>query len=355
MKIISSPFNRIYSFETNENWIVFNLYTKKEYPLDCISFFILLYSQKASFKDIIVSETACKLVIPFDAVRPVFDFLLNNEFLIDQLSLDNHTQQTFLRMQTQWQTNNWDSAFDYFLGTHNIQFVDASISGRNEANERMAQYSLEHPDNYRNKRYSKYLDEINLPSFEEIDKLLYDNSFTHDDTDWIILALAKCCTGAVSSIFPKWNGSPLFHKLNPSGGARHPSEVYLLINKASNRLKEGFYHVQVLPSCLKLLAEKKLDNLYTELLKSGLDRSTIDPKAIFIFTTIFQRNMYRYRESRTFRTLHMDIGHIMTSLIYLAQDIGLNTFQGYWSADYNLKHLSLSSLDECPLAFVSIG
>ena len=50
------------------------------------------------------------------------------------------------------------------------------------------------------------------------------------------------------------------------------------------------------------------------------------PQALVVVTAVFGRNMYRYREPRTFRTVFMDTGHLLGTFEMVASALGLQSF-----------------------------
>ncbi len=90
-------------------------------------------------------------------------------------------------------------------------------------------------------------------------------------------------------------------RTSPSGGARHPTECFVLLGHrkmlAYYNWYEDVFRVDPTES-----AEK--ERVWEEA-----------PLATVYLGSRVERNMYRYRESRTFRTIHMDVGHILYVLL----------------------------------------
>ncbi|HEY1213788.1 MAG TPA: hypothetical protein VGE93_09185, partial [Bryobacteraceae bacterium] len=67
--------------------------------------------------------------------------------------------------------------------------------------------------------------------------------------------------------------------------------------------------------------EAELDHFFPVL----RTRTPFIPRCIVTLTSTFDRNMYRYREPRTYRTVHMDAGHTAGSARILANACGWNS------------------------------
>lgn len=58
----------------------------------------------------------------------------------------------------------------------------------------------------------------------------------------------------------------------------------------------------------------------------GLYLAPFTPQALIVVTAVFARNMYRYREPRTFRTVFMDVGHLLGTFEMVASALGVRSF-----------------------------
>ncbi len=111
----------------------------------------------------------------------------------------------------------------------------------------------------------------------------------------------------------------------PSGGARHPTEVYL----ASLDLRgvpSGLYHYNV--------EHHRLDRLGDSDPRDALMHATYDlfakqpraPSALLIFTSVVERAMWRYRDPRSFRAILLDVGHAVAAYRHAARVLGWRTY-----------------------------
>jgi SagB-type dehydrogenase family enzyme len=138
--------------------------------------------------------------------------------------------------------------------------------------------------------------------------------------------------------------APLIRRTSPSGGARHPTEGYLVVAGVPG-LADGSYHFGTLDYKLRRVP-----------LAAAMPTQLRRGEATIVLTSYFWRNMYRYREPRTFRTVHMDVGHIVATLELAAAGLGLSAtpvparnLSGFDAM------LGLDSMTEATLAVVQVS
>jgi SagB-type dehydrogenase family enzyme len=144
---------------------------------------------------------------------------------------------------------------------------------------------------------------------------------------------------------------PLIRRTSPSGGSRHPTEGYFLSIDLKD-IHEGFYHIQTDPISLCLIASDK-HCLWEEFMR----QKDSDSPALgaIVLTSVFERNMYRYREPRTFRTIHMDVGHILATIEMLSQEFRIKTrIHLNFNEDAILQQIGTSMLEEGVMAIVTL-
>lgn len=111
-----------------------------------------------------------------------------------------------------------------------------------------------------------------------------------------------------------------FTKAVPSGGARHPIEAYVVVPETIEGLGRGAYHYNTNAHRLDKIrvSEAVLGTLVraNAILPDSRSRSVA---GIILHSCIFERSMYRYRESRSYRVMHLDIGHIHANEAIIAR------------------------------------
>jgi SagB-type dehydrogenase family enzyme len=115
----------------------------------------------------------------------------------------------------------------------------------------------------------------------------------------------------------------LFHKTSPSGGARHPGEVYLLPLRVAG-LARGIYHYDGLRHRLSRLRSFGSVNRIVEY-AAGQD-FLANASALFIMTAVFPRVLWKYRFSRAYRIVLLDAGHLCQTFCLVATWLGLAPF-----------------------------
>jgi SagB-type dehydrogenase family enzyme len=113
------------------------------------------------------------------------------------------------------------------------------------------------------------------------------------------------------------------YKTSPSGGSRHPGEVYLMALRVEG-LESGIYHYQ------------PQNNQLTRL------PSNVSPRkasaycagqpyfgaaaALFLMTAVFARTMWKYGRARAYRVVLLEAGHLCQTFCLTATRLGLAPF-----------------------------
>ncbi|WP_298182981.1 hypothetical protein [Saccharomonospora sp.] len=247
--------------------------------------------------------------------------LLARGLLVSEID-DNH--QWLLDTEASWGAAGWREAVEYHALTFDYPCVDYSkASGRGIDRSRMLGYQAEEPDDNRYK-----LDYLNRPEFplptptasmsiRSAAELWTEapaspGGITASDLETVL----SLTFGVTGERVPGTASSPLLRRTSPSGGGRHPSEGYVFIRSIPG-MSPGWYHVTLKPFGLRFLKDTgDIGQLFPDL--------PADPAAVIAVTSVFERNMYRYREPRTFRTVHMDAGHLIGTGRLVAEALGLS-------------------------------
>jgi len=115
-------------------------------------------------------------------------------------------------------------------------------------------------------------------------------------------------------------------KTSPSGGARHPIEVYVFARDVAG-LDRGIHHYDMLGHALTSLGRTCTDPELVELAAGQEWVATAG--ALLIYTGVIERSQWKYPISRAYRVLMMDAGHLSQTVYLLATALGLGvTFTG---------------------------
>ncbi len=139
-------------------------------------------------------------------------------------------------------------------------------------------------------------------------------------------------------------------KTSPSGGARHPTEVYPIVLDAKG-VAPGLYHYNVKENALELIAAGDHRRFVADCIVRGTP-VPFEYSVVYVYTSIFERSMFRYREPFTYRVLHHDVGHLLETTRLLASSIGRRTTGGRVPRDAEADaFLGIDGLFEATVTF----
>ena len=107
----------------------------------------------------------------------------------------------------------------------------------------------------------------------------------------------------------------------PSGGARHPFETYLLVNRVDD-LEPGLY--RYLPFDHKLLFMFNDAGLVDRVHKASLDQYVVESAVTFMWTVLPYRTEWRY-DALSYKIIAQDSGHLCQNLYLASEAIGAGT------------------------------
>ena len=112
-------------------------------------------------------------------------------------------------------------------------------------------------------------------------------------------------------------------KTSPSGGARHPIELYVCARKVSG-LRNGLYHYAADIHRLERIRTGDL----TKRLRAWMPHSEYFGKAAFvvIMTAVLDREVWRYPYSRAYRAALAEAGHVCQTFCLTSTWLGLAPF-----------------------------
>jgi SagB-type dehydrogenase family enzyme len=134
-----------------------------------------------------------------------------------------------------------------------------------------------------------------------------------------LLSLVWGATGYLdSSLFGR-----LLHKTSPSGGARHPGEVYVMALRVKG-LSPGLYHYHPAHHHLTTISTKATrDRAWLYCARQDYVRNAA---ALFLMTAVFPRTMWKYQHARAYRVVLLDAGHLCQTFCLVATWLGLAPF-----------------------------
>jgi SagB-type dehydrogenase family enzyme len=164
-----------------------------------------------------------------------------------------------------------------------------------------------------------------------------------------LLSLVWGVTGYLhSQVFGK-----LLRKTSPSGGARHPGEVYLMALRVKG-LAAGLYHYHPGRHQLETIstnATPQKARLYC-----ACQSYTKEAAALFLMTAVFERTMWKYPKSRAYRVVLLDAGHLCQTFCLAATWLGLAPFSTAALSDSLIeKDLGIDGIRESILYVAGVG
>ncbi len=312
-------------------WTALDLVNKNNYSLSPLHIHILLKATSPITEDTEWDLLKKKYNLSNEEISETINALTNLNLLINE---KDPKFSKIRKIKERWESLGWAETFDYHFLTLDYPFVDYKTSKGLKADAlRMRLYEQEKADK---DRYKEYNDINNSVKCDDIN--LYLSSLnTHfpmnygDEPEKNVLddkAIKKLATSVFGILrkraaFAVKGAEELLRKTSPSGGARHPTELYVMVINVDG-LESGLYHYNMGKNSLDFI--KDIPESGYEKNLEGLYRIQEEPQALFFMTSLFARNRYRYREPRTLRTLYIDVGHLSMTLKFVAESLGLECF-----------------------------
>lgn len=146
-------------------------------------------------------------------------------------------------------------------------------------------------------------------------------------------------------------------RTSPSGGALHPTECYLLVQRV-NGLASGFYHYHVGAHALEPMPlPREFDSATFAKLAVAGQQWFADAPVLCVLAPRFGRNFWKYRSHpKAYRVCILDVGHLSQTLQLCATQEGLGSFVTAAINEIDIEHgLGLDGVVEGPLAVCGFG
>ena len=143
------------------------------------------------------------------------------------------------------------------------------------------------------------------------------------------------------------------YKTSPSGGARHPVEVYLMALRVDG-LERGMYHYHARDNRLAKLVAKVSPRMVSAYCA---DQSWFaGAAALFIMTAVFARTMWKYGRARAYRVVLLETGHLCQTFCLTATRLGLAPFCTAALRDSLIERdLGIDGISESVLYVAGVG
>jgi SagB-type dehydrogenase family enzyme len=146
---------------------------------------------------------------------------------------------------------------------------------------------------------------------------------------------------------------PLPLKTSPSGGGRHPGEVYVMALRVEG-IEPGFYYFSPLENSLYRIASGATPEQAISF--CGNQDWVGGTAALFFMTAVFARSMWKYPHPRMYRILSAEFGHFCQTFCLTATSLNLATFSTMALADTAIERLlGLDGVTESVFYIAGVG
>jgi SagB-type dehydrogenase family enzyme len=145
----------------------------------------------------------------------------------------------------------------------------------------------------------------------------------------------------------------LLFKTSPSGGARHPTEAYVVAT-AVEGVAPGVYHYDPRGHALERLS---LGDHREDVVRWLSNQPWFARASFYVFlTSVVRRLSYKYKHGRAYRILLLDQGHVGQTFVLAATALGLGAFQTAAFHDTEVERaLGVDGVEEVALYALGAG
>lgn len=325
---------------------------------------LLSLSGKPFSADQLTEQVMTKLGVDAHTADELVHTLVSAAIFAPQGVVEN-----FVNLGAHWEQEGWRDAFDFHFAVRRTKFdrlyredyestlrgylADTSESGPQPPayKEVIAPYSVNLDPFTQDGDQPGAISGVSLA--DTLQKTIPLNIFTQQGLELGDIARMLKFSNGVQHSRELVLGTHLF-KPAASGGARHPVEIYLAARDVQG-LRPGIYHYHPGANELRLVndesALKKLD-------ATGFDKGGIRTSSAILFMTYrFIRHSWKYRYSRTYRMVLMELGHVFQTTRLVAAALGLEIYYCPAIDDYLVSDL-LKLGDDCeegPMYALGLG
>jgi SagB-type dehydrogenase family enzyme len=142
-------------------------------------------------------------------------------------------------------------------------------------------------------------------------------------------------------------------KTAPSGGARHPLELYVCARRVDG-LEPGIYHYAADDHCLEHLVRHERPVRVRRYLPGQFFYE--GAAALLFFTAVFERYQWKYDSARAYRAVFIEAGHQCQTFCLMATDLGLAPFCSMALADSTVdEDLGIDGVSESAIYLAGVG
>jgi SagB-type dehydrogenase family enzyme len=148
-------------------------------------------------------------------------------------------------------------------------------------------------------------------------------SFARQPLSWEDFSTVLQWTWGHTQLITDPDVGPYILRTSPSGGARHPIEVYPIVLRVTG-VPSGIYHYSVERHQLTRLRAGLFEDLTVRLCAN---QSWVrDASAVFMMTAVLARSMWKYKQAQAYRVLQLEAGHLGQTFHLVCTALGLAPF-----------------------------
>ncbi|MET7390621.1 SagB/ThcOx family dehydrogenase [Streptomyces sp. NPDC005529] len=343
-----------------ERWTVDDLLARRSFKLGAQEAALLVLANRPQERLHLIREAAAELTLTTERAETLVAALERVELIVDDAYVATQRYRWAKELSRRWEEKGWRMAAEYHIASHDFPGIDYS-KGVAVDRERVHRYRDEEPDDDRFKPPAS--DDLTPlpPLTAELAPIPVATNAgrTRRLGKTELLSIAALSLGIVETTQSRSAGSADYlTRTSPSGGRRHPTEGYLAVLDVDG-IQPGWYHVHGALHALVRLPVPSPDphsQQFREVFRASTTRAAFEVRCLLVLTSVFGRNMWRYREPRTYRSIHMDVGHITSTVTQLAEGFGIPAFPAYGDLESGVEAmLGLDGLAEGLIATVALG
>ena len=229
--------------------------------------------------------------------------------------------------QSWWDEFGWREARAYHEATRDYPFLQMDQPGAFASDTaRMHEYGDEadSPPVYQHLGDEQTVELAKLNGYESPDDRLERMTADERLSSEGLGLLLDVCFGERGQITTA-AGNQCLVKSIPSGGARHPTEVFVAAFELDG-VPAGVYHYDVARHSLDLVRFGQQREAFANATLDLFAKYETPPAAALVFTSLVERAMWRYRDPRSFRAVLVDAGHAVMAYRRVARMLGFRTY-----------------------------
>ena len=314
---------RLLQSSCEQDWVVEHVLFRRSYKLGVAGMVLVLLASYEQTVDQLANGVAERFGVDPARVIVLINRLLEEGVLVRVQDAAESLESQEQLPESQEQRSAWyhhHGTFDYPFTYYDEHFVSQTDR------ELMSRYYNAKPDDFRCKKLRS--GEIDLAgdrsSVRGLDLGPTRGRFNSAQQEVPLLQLLWLLTAKIGKLGTRSEFSePVVLRTSPSGGSRHPTETYIGYAKGHQFKTPSLYHCQIDPAGLVSIPmpEGSYASSWADF-GDSLSLDDYDEVFYILFTTMFERNMYRYREPRTFRTIFMDVGHLVMTAARVFENCG---------------------------------